>query len=442
MRRDFWPCRFLLLACACADSTAVPGDGRESEPPPSVEDGGARSDESDADAVQRDADLPPEPGDDDCRVIDVAVSGGSGCALTAAGHVYCWGLDGNGELGPNEVPDTCVFHGPQQISVPCSLEPVRIPGISRAVGVSYGPSPCALGDDGRVRCWGSNEAGVLGASTATRCKAWFEPGSAEDNACSPEPVVVDDLEAAIELNAFGTTCARTEQDGVKCWGYHYPTATTVPGTESAIAAAQSCAVLEDGSVRCWGSAESGRLGTTEPIGTCSGPFNQPCTLDSVPVALEVDSVDVSSGWQHACAVSSEGELHCWGHNGYGQLGLGRSSEMCESGFPCEPLPQKVPELTGVARVYAGIGSTCVLTTDQRALCWGNLPIEGLAGAAPHAREVPLPGRVVTMSAERSGICFVLEDGSLYCAGLRYLEEDGVGVLSGAWKPTRLDVCGR
>jgi hypothetical protein len=106
------------------------------------------------------------------------------------------------------------------------------------------------------------------------------------------------------------------------------------------------------------------------------------------------------------------------------------------------LPQQVPDLTDVARVYAGIGSTGVLTTDQRVLCWGNLPIEGLQGAAPHEREVPLPGRVAAMSAERSGLCFVLEDGSLHCAGLRYLREDGVGVLNGAWKPTRVDVCGR
>jgi hypothetical protein len=35
------------------------------------------------------------------------------------------------------------------------------------------------------------------------------------------------------------------------------------------------------------------------------------------------------------------------------------------------------------------------------------------------------------------MCFVLEDGALYCAGLRYLPENGVGVLGQSRKLERV-----
>ena len=33
--------------------------------------------------------------------------------------------------------------------------------------------------------------------------------------------------------------------------------------------------------------------------------------------------ELAVGGSHACALTLAGEIYCWGHNGYGQLGIPR-----------------------------------------------------------------------------------------------------------------------
>ena len=37
-------------------------------------------------------------------------------------------------------------------------------------------------------------------------------------------------------------------------------------------------------------------------------------------------VDLALGWLHSCALTAEGAVYCWGHNGDGQLGIGAAIE--------------------------------------------------------------------------------------------------------------------
>ena len=447
-------CWLVLVASACAAPTGRDRGDRSARGSDEAPSSDAMSSTVDRDrshvelstAPRKPQDAQPDVRSrDECPVVHVDVNGGDGCAVTAAGAVYCWGIAALAALGRAETHDRCLIGaGDTKRDVPCSLTPVRVPGIDDAIEVSLGAASCALERDGQVRCWGSNQSHALGTEVAEQCDNPYAtaPAHAASVPCSADPVLVDGLEDAVKLQAWGQTCALTGGGEVKCWGYHYPSATSVPGVTGAVSTSASCALLADGEVRCWGSAESGRLGTSQALQTCSGPYNQPCTLTAVPVELQARAREVASGWQHACAVAEDGHVHCWGHNGYGQLGIGRDSKRCASGFPCEQLPHEVPQLNEVTQLRAGIGSTCALTADGRAHCWGNLPITGLQGTTPNERVVPLPDRVVSMSAERGGMCFVLESGELYCAGLRYEldPEHGVGVLSPSWSPQRMAVC--
>src|SRR5690606_7068842 len=80
--------------------------------------------------------------------VPLSVSYTHACAIRgAAGHVYCWGDNGSGQLGTSESPPDWLT--PVQIKRP-EGEP-----LSGAVQVAVGDSfSCALLDDGRAYCWG------------------------------------------------------------------------------------------------------------------------------------------------------------------------------------------------------------------------------------------------------------------------------------------------
>ena len=76
----------------------------------------------------------------------------------------------------------------------------------------------------------------------------------------------------------------------------------------------TCAVLSDGTAKCWGYNGYGNLG----LGSYTTWGDSPSEMgDSLPtLTLGQPAVDVSAGWDHACAVLLDGTLKCWGHNNY------------------------------------------------------------------------------------------------------------------------------
>jgi alpha-tubulin suppressor-like RCC1 family protein len=145
-------------------------------------------------------------------VVDVAGAGGIGarfsvglppplfyhhCALTSAGEARCWGDNQYGQLGDGTTGTRF-----DKAWVVRDLE-------SAVTAVTAGAThSCALLATGRVRCWGSNGAGMLGDGTQTG---------------DPAQIVPDDVEtlssgaAAISAGRFHA-CVKTASGGAKCWG--------------------------------------------------------------------------------------------------------------------------------------------------------------------------------------------------------------------------------
>jgi alpha-tubulin suppressor-like RCC1 family protein len=92
--------------------------------------------------------------------------------------------------------------------------------------------------------------------------------------------------------------------------------------------------------------------------------------ESVVPNLE-DVVELVAGARFTCAVTKARSLFCWGANGFGQLGLGRTSS-------AEPTPALT--LENVRVVGAGAEHACAVTTDGRVLCWGKASEAQLARA--------------------------------------------------------------
>jgi alpha-tubulin suppressor-like RCC1 family protein len=84
----------------------------------------------------------------------VSVASAHSCALTANGHVFCWGDGASGRLGNGDIVASSV--------------PVEVKNLSLAEStVAAAAHSCALIRDGLAYCWGEGGNGRLGnGSTA------------------------------------------------------------------------------------------------------------------------------------------------------------------------------------------------------------------------------------------------------------------------------------
>ena len=127
---------------------------------------------------------------------------------------------------------------------------------------------------------------------------------------------------------YSHTCAVTTVDGVKCWGENYygqlgngytwdsSTPFNVSGLSSGVTGIaagdfHTCAVTTTGAVKCWGKNDDGQLGNSSVVNSL--------------VPIEVSGLgsgmgSVAAGKYHTCALSTSGDLKCWGRNLSGQLG--------------------------------------------------------------------------------------------------------------------------
>ena len=78
----------------------------------------------------------------------------------------------------------------------------------------------------------------------------------------------------------------------------------------------TCAMFNDGTAKCWGLNFGGPLG--------DGTTTNRSTPVSV-IGLGGTVVAVDSGYNHTCAVMSDGAVRCWGQNNFGELGDGTTT---------------------------------------------------------------------------------------------------------------------
>jgi alpha-tubulin suppressor-like RCC1 family protein len=94
---------------------------------------------------------------------------GYSCGLTVEGEAYCWGSNGDGELGNGTVgPETCGVFG---VSRGCSLTPRPVVGGHRFASLAINETTewrhhtCGVTEACEVYCWGANDEGKLGTGT-------------------------------------------------------------------------------------------------------------------------------------------------------------------------------------------------------------------------------------------------------------------------------------
>ena len=113
------------------------------------------------------------------------------------------------------LPVGCAMDGTaDSVDEQYTTESAHVVAEALAVGTNH---TCALLTDGKTRCWGSDERGQLGNSSAAIESCSLPSG--ETLSCSPRPLQnAYDLVDAIELRVGAEHACATVGNEVRCWG--------------------------------------------------------------------------------------------------------------------------------------------------------------------------------------------------------------------------------
>jgi alpha-tubulin suppressor-like RCC1 family protein len=313
--------------------------------------------------------------------LDLSVGHGGACGLTSGGRAYCWGDNMWGALGDGRSwPSYPETPGVQGSAVPGPVSG----GLTFRQVVRGHQHACGLDPSGVAHCWGWNHVGQLGRGAPDWSEAhvpWGLPTAGPVDA--PEPF--ERLEAGGAL-----TCGLTAAGRAFCWGHLRLTPTSQP--------------LPDG---------------------CA-PGGCP-----VPILVETEArfARLAIAAHHACGLTPEGEVHCWGDAGAGESGAPTGARV--------PAPRRVAGLPTMSDITVGDGFSCGLATDGTAYCWGG-NVFGQLGrgtwdmdAHPEPRPVAGGLRFRSLSAGRRVACGVSVDGPTYCWGEERAGELGNGRVAPA-----------
>lgn len=185
----------------------------------------------------------------------------------------------------------------------------------------------------------------------------------------------------------------------------------------------ACALTQNGRVACWGDNSYGQLGNDSVAQS-----NTPLFVSAFDQHANV--LRIAAGADHTCALLTDGSVECWGKNDLGQLGIGSHSNQAQ--------PTMVHSLTAAATaITTGSNSSCALLKSGQAMCWGQNN-RGQLGDSTHTnRTTPVAvsnltdslHKVVAISSGKESSCALLSDGSVKCWGKNTFAQLGIGSTS-------------
>ena len=344
------------------------------------------------------------------------------CALDSNQNVFCWGRNGNGQIGNGQTSTVaCDTSGHRCKDIPTATNDLGSDVVSLAFGHQHA---CGLLDTGAVKCWGRNNNGQLGTS-----------GGDKD---TPQSINLGSGRTATSIYAGGYyTCAILDDESVKCWGENgdgqlgigswsntnTPTTINTLGsgrTAVSLATAYNavCALLDDGSVKCWGDDNFGQLGNGGSNVDLSSPPSSAINLGSGRTAKAI-----TGGEYHFCAILDDDSIKCWGDGTDGKLGTGSTAA------------KNTPAATSgsfasgryAVLIDAGYDHTCVILDNGDLTCWGSDAKGQLGNGATTGTKSSLQTSVVSLGTGRTAIslsaggthtCAQLDNGQLKCWGNR------------------------
>lgn len=305
---------------------------------------------------------------------------------------------------PSTTPQATDTSNNQNTSGTSTLPP---PPTLKAVR-ALGDSSCAIYTDGSLRCWGANDQGQLGlGDNRARGGQAADMGSGLIALPLPQAVQVQ------ELQGNSTICARSQEDELFCWGDN----------------------------------THGQLGQGHNDSLGDAPKEVGKYMTSVPLGPNLKVHDYCVGGGHLCAIVGDGQVKCWGRNDQGQLGLGHTQNL---GAKRNQMGANLPfvdlgkhhqgEARKAKKISCGQRHSCVLTTENKVLCWGanrlgqlgNGSTETIGDAADEmgdnlkAAAFTMRGEVLDLQSGDQHNCILMQAGSVHCWGANQQGQLGLG----------------
>lgn len=177
----------------------------------------------------------------------------------------------------------------------------------------------------------------------------------------------------------------------------------------------SCALSTAGEVYCWGDGLYGQLGVEEQIERYHPTALHVSTLSNTNI------VQIATGDIHTCAVDDKGALYCWGSNTWGQIGVGRNLKFVK-------LPTQIGYALAnehITSVACGNHFTCTTTQSGKVFCFGSGYYGQLGNKMYYDQYYPVESsvlndmKVATISCGSDYTCVVTEEQKAYCYGYLY-----------------------
>jgi alpha-tubulin suppressor-like RCC1 family protein len=299
--------------------------------------------------------------------VATAIGSEHALVLSADGEIFAWGRNNYGQLGDG-TQSASYITAPVQVDANGALTGKTVVAI--AAGSSHS---LALTADGMVFAWGDNGSGRLGDATT---QMRLTPVAVNTSGALAGKTVV-----AISAGQYHSLALTTDGQ-VFAWGYGFqgqlgngsidnqlsPVAVDATGvlagkTVTGISAGfyHSVAVTSDGKVAAWGFNTTGQLGNNS-----TSPSPVPVQVVATGSLAGKTVTAVRAGANFNLALTSNGQVHAWGSNGSGQLGIGSTTNSLVPALAGGSLAGKT-----VTSIAAGNAHSTALTVDGQPHVWGS-----------------------------------------------------------------------
>ena len=279
------------------------------------------------------------------------------CGIDAEGRAFCWG---------EPMGDTAAYRDRCLHKRACSFAPVPLVPARRFAAVDASVR-CAVAREGATLCWGYDHGEEAQSSTP-----WSVPVSAVVGDQEPDPPTLCALAGGGRAFCLGDAAFGVHGNG----GGTATEGGPVDGpafTRLAVLGTWACGVDAGGAAHCWGAASYGdvRRGETragfercERYGTDTWCNRRPAPVASAARFRSVTAMPRGSmpGFTEMVGLTAAGEAYVWGGDRVAR-------------------PWK-PERRW-ASVSAGDWGQCAVTTGGELFCWGRDPHEEVQGRIPH-----------------------------------------------------------
>lgn len=195
-----------------------------------------------------------------------------------------------------------------------------------------------------------------------------------------------------------------------------------------------CALTADGYVLSWGHNFYGELGIGASCPGICEAFTPDTVLGGETGTKFLEHVTaISVGQTHAYALLESGEVVAWGNNYYGQLGNGT---LVSETTPVYVKANENERLSNIALISSGGNHGFALTNDGEALAWGDNQADQLGCGNSNNQEYPVP--VIDKSGNPLTNIQSIDAGLFF--GL-LLNSEGFVYGTGAYKGTHNDQSG-